>query len=51
MYNYRKLVECLKKNDGMSEDEAVEFIEYNTIRALDYIENAPIIINKLEDLY
>lgn len=31
----------------MIEEEAVEFIDFNTIRSLDYIENAPIILNRI----
>lgn len=44
VYNYNKMVEFLMEEDDMSYEEAVEFIEYNTIRACDYIENAPLIL-------
>lgn len=45
VYDFDKMVEWLVRNDGLSYDEAVEFIEYNTIRALPYFgERAPIII-------
>jgi len=33
--------------DGMTEEEAMEFIDYNTIRALPYYESAPIILYRL----
>ena len=42
------MVEWLMKQDNMDETEAVEFIEYNTIRALPYVgDGAPIIMYKL----
>lgn len=45
VYDFDKMVEWLVQNDGLSYEEAVEFIEYNTIRALPYFgERAPIII-------
>ena len=36
IYSFDKMVECLMNQDNMSEEEAIEFIEYNTIRALPY---------------
>lgn len=47
VYDFDKMVEILVKRDGMEELEAIEFIEYNTIRSLPYFENAPIVMNKL----
>jgi hypothetical protein len=46
VYDFNKMVDCLVNDEdmAMSEEEAVEFIEYNTIRALSYIENAPIVM-------
>ena len=44
VYDFNKMVECLVNDEDMSEEEAIEFIEYNTIRALPYIENAPIVM-------
>ena len=45
VYDYNKLVESIVRNDGMSELEAVEYIEYNIIRSLPYLGNeAPIIL-------
>ena len=50
VYDFNRMVECLVK-DGMTCEEAIEFIEYNTIRALPYAgEGAPIIMYSLEDL-
>lgn len=45
VYSFNKMVECLMKEDGMTEEEAIEFIEYNTIRAIPYFgPNAPIVL-------
>ena len=45
VYDYDKMVQYLIDTDGMEYDEAVEFIQYNTIRSLPYYENAPVIVN------
>ena len=47
VYDFDKMVEILVERDGMEEMEAIEFIEYNSIRSLPYIENAPIVMNRL----
>ena len=48
VYDFDKMVEHLMKEDGMTDIEAIEFIEYNTIRALPYFgEGAPIIMYPL----
>ena len=48
IYDFDLMVEWLMKQDNMDETEAVEFIEYNTIRALPYVgDGAPIIMYKL----
>lgn len=45
VYDFDKMVEWLRTTEGFSEEEAVEWIEYNTIRALPYFgEEGPIII-------
>lgn len=45
VYSYSGMVACLMANDGMTAEEAAEFIDYNTIRALDYMgPQAPIIL-------
>ena len=46
-YDYNKMVEYLKEKEGWSDIEAIEFIEYNSIRSLPYYENSPIIIHRL----
>lgn len=47
VYDYDKMVQILVERDGMEETEAIEWIEYNTIRALPYFENPPIVMNRL----
>ena len=42
VYDFDKMVECLMKEDGMEYIDAVEFIEYNTIRA-------PVILYPVEE--
>lgn len=37
IYSYNKMIDYLIESDEMSEEEAMEFIDYNTIRAIDYI--------------
>lgn len=47
IYDYERMIDYLVENEQMNEDEAAEFIDYNTIRSLDYIENHPIILNRI----
>lgn len=53
VYSYEKLVESLTNaNSDWTHEQAVEWIEYNTIRALPYMAsegNAPIIIHELTE--
>lgn len=50
VYDYEKMVEWLMEEEKMTEEEAVEWIDYNTIRALPYFgEGAPIIVYPLMD--
>jgi hypothetical protein len=45
VYDFDKMVEWLVQKEGWTETEAVEWIEYNTIRALPYFgASAPIIV-------
>ena len=36
VYDYERMVDWLVEEDGFTQDEAVEWISYNTIRALPY---------------
>lgn len=50
VYSYDKMIECLMSDDNMSYDEAIEFIEYNTIRACPYMgDKSPIIFQTIEN--
>lgn len=49
VYSYDKMVEHLMTVENMDAEEAMEFIDYNTIRALPYAgEMAPIILYDIE---
>ena len=49
VYDFDKMVECLMNKYEWSDIDAIEWIEYNTIRALPYFgQNAPIIMYSLE---
>lgn len=48
IYNFDKMVDWLIKTENLSQEEAIEWIEYNTIRALPYMgERAPVIMYPL----
>ena len=48
VYDLDEMIGFLMSEDGITDIEAVEFIEYNTIRALSYMgERAPIIMSAL----
>lgn len=48
IYSYPRMLEHLVLNEGMSYEEASEFIDYNTIRALPYMgKKSPIILNEI----
>ena len=49
VYDFDKMVEWLVQNEDFEPLEAIEWIEYNTIRALPYMgEGAPIIMYPIE---
>ncbi len=48
VYDFDKMVAWLMETEGFTQDEAIEWIEYNTIRALGYAgDDAPIIMYPL----
>lgn len=47
IYDYDKMIDFLVIKDNMSIKETADFISYNTIRSLPYIENSPIIMYPL----
>ena len=45
IYDYDKMLEHLIMNEDMTDEEAADFISYNTIRSIPYAgENAPIVM-------
>lgn len=50
IYSYSKMIEHLMIVDGMDEEEAADFVSYNTCRASSYMGgNAPIVMYDLID--
>jgi hypothetical protein len=50
IYDYDKMVEFLVTTYSMEPEEAVEFIDVNTIRSLSYMgEKGPIILKTIQD--
>lgn len=52
VYDYNLMIESLMKEDKMTDLEAMEFIDYNTLRAITYFDKegngAPIVLHKYE---
>lgn len=49
IYDYDLMVKDLVKNQGWSEEEAIDWIEYNTIRSIGYWgPKAPIVLRTIE---
>ena len=50
VYDFDRMVRWLVDTEGFTDEEAIEWIEYNTIRALPYMgEEAPIIMYPLPE--
>lgn len=48
VYEYDKMINCLIQNEGFTNDEAMEWIECNTIPSLSYLgPGAPIIMHSI----
>ena len=48
IYSYQRMVKHLMLHDSMEYEEACEFIDFNTVRAMPYMgENAPVIVYDL----
>ena len=47
VYSFDKMVQCLM-DEGMEYEDAVEFIEYNTLRAIPYWPNGPVVLMNAE---
>ena len=51
VYDFEKMVRWLVETEGFTAEEAIEWIEYNPIRALPYMgDDTPIIMYPLEDI-
>lgn len=49
VYNYELMIEHLMNEESWTDSEAIEFIDYNTLRAIPYMgAKAPIIVFPLE---
>ena len=49
VYDFEKMAEQFMRENECEYDEAVEFIEYNTIRALPYYPDGPIVVYPVLD--
>ena len=50
VYDYELMVQWLIKQDGMTAEEAADWINYNTLRALPYMgEGAPVIMYRFRE--
>jgi hypothetical protein len=50
VYSYEKCCKALMENDKMTDEEAREWVDYNTIRAIPYMgENRPIMMYDAQD--
>ena len=51
VYDYIAMIYDLMVSDSMSYEDALDFIEYNTIRSLLYCgSDAPIVMHRLQDI-
>lgn len=48
VYDYTLMVAILSEADGIDPDEAREYIDYNVIRSLPYVDPAPVIMERIE---
>ena len=46
IYDYELMIEDYMKQHNCDSEEAIEWIEFNTIRSLPYVENSPIIMSE-----
>lgn len=51
VYNYDQMIVDLMYEEGWSEEEAIDWIEYNTIRSIGYWgPKAPVVIHSIEEI-
>lgn len=51
VYDYDLLVKAFMDTEGWNEEDAIDWISYNTIRALPYMPNSPIIVYNVEKYF
>lgn len=44
VYDHVLMIKSLMENRGMTKEEAIDYISYNTLRAIEMIENGPIVV-------
>jgi hypothetical protein len=50
VYDFDKMVLSLVKSEGMSEEDALEWIDYNTLRTIPYMgDYKPIILYRIDE--
>ena len=48
VYSYERITECLMETDDISEEDAIEYVDYNVVGSLNpKIEGSPIIIHEI----
>ena len=48
VYSYERITECLMETDDISEEDAIEYVDYNVVGSLNpKIEDSPIIIHEI----
>ena len=48
VYSYARITECLMETDDISEEDAIEYVDYNVVGSLNpKIEESPIIIHEI----
>ena len=48
VYSYERITECLMETDDISEEDAIEYVDYNVVGSLNpKIEESPIIIHEI----
>ena len=48
VYDYDLMIKYLMDTQGWDEAESIEWIEYNTLRALPYVQGSPIIMYRFD---
>ena len=49
IYSYSKMIDWFSRTNNCTAEEALEFIEFNTLKSLPYIKNSPIVMDDIGD--